>query len=520
MKPTKFQMDILSNNVHGVATTLSGSPSLVHQPFTSISYVQTPLHVAANIGSLDMCILLLSYSANVSARDSGGLTPLQSACFGVRKVHYGDHVRVCEELLSRGAALNTRDNDGDTPLHSAVEANSAPLVKLFLAHGAQCDVVNSMRLTAPLFAEVLCRTEICEIFSSQGYSVASDQEIAEGTFHYLYDGAKRSEAAGDYAHAFTVIEKAFQVFPEQPALIGLRALVYEKTGKLDLAKQDYEWAYNLDPTSTVRLLNHATMLEEDYFRDYAGAEKLYLETITLDPTHASAMSALGDLYETMENLPKAKEMYERALAVNPKNSLAFRNLTRLKFMSAMRGRDVPTIDRLIEGLRTLKSTGDSFTDNEVQLNIQGMLKNRDLVVQGVVLFPCEKCGTHANLKCSRCNFSRYCGRDCQVAHWKTHKAVCGKASSTRPPNRKHFGKWGCPDCGVPCTCGVSPHLSTCSHAFYNNTDSGTVCPGAAPCIWLHCCESTEKVGLCNRDLKTAKHSNRLLKYQLCNRPAL
>ncbi len=28
-------------------------------------------------------------------------------------------------------------------------------------------------------------------------------------------------------------------------------------------------------------------------------------------------------------------------------------------------------------------------------------------------------------KCSRCNVAKYCGRDCQLAHWKAgHKAEC------------------------------------------------------------------------------------------------
>ncbi|KAK8151829.1 putative MYND domain protein [Phyllosticta citrichinensis] len=39
---------------------------------------------------------------------------------------------------------------------------------------------------------------------------------------------------------------------------------------------------------------------------------------------------------------------------------------------------------------------------------------------------CGSCGkTHTKLqRCSRCQSERYCNRDCQKAHWKTHKKVC------------------------------------------------------------------------------------------------
>jgi len=38
---------------------------------------------------------------------------------------------------------------------------------------------------------------------------------------------------------------------------------------------------------------------------------------------------------------------------------------------------------------------------------------------------CVVCGKKAKATCSRCGEVRYCGRDCQVKHWKAeHKAEC------------------------------------------------------------------------------------------------
>lgn len=37
---------------------------------------------------------------------------------------------------------------------------------------------------------------------------------------------------------------------------------------------------------------------------------------------------------------------------------------------------------------------------------------------------CAECGKVAGQKCSRCQVVSYCGRECQVKHWTTHKTVC------------------------------------------------------------------------------------------------
>ena len=45
-----------------------------------------------------------------------------------------------------------------------------------------------------------------------------------------------------------------------------------------------------------------------------------------------------------------------------------------------------------------------------------------------VATPCSGCGkAGATLKCGRCKAKHYCGRECQVAHWKhRHKEECVK----------------------------------------------------------------------------------------------
>mmetsp|Transcript_29165 Transcript_29165/g.40940 ORF Transcript_29165/g.40940 Transcript_29165/m.40940 type:complete len:250 (-) Transcript_29165:57-806(-) len=37
-------------------------------------------------------------------------------------------------------------------------------------------------------------------------------------------------------------------------------------------------------------------------------------------------------------------------------------------------------------------------------------------------------------KCAKCREARYCGKDCQKAHWKVHKTECGKQETVAAPN--------------------------------------------------------------------------------------
>jgi hypothetical protein len=63
----------------------------------------SPLHFAAGFGRREVVDYLLSFGANVHARDDGGLIPLHNACsFG--------HAEVVRALILSGSDPNCRDN--------------------------------------------------------------------------------------------------------------------------------------------------------------------------------------------------------------------------------------------------------------------------------------------------------------------------------------------------------------------------------------------------------------------------
>jgi hypothetical protein len=43
-------------------------------------------------------------------------------------------------------------------------------------------------------------------------------------------------------------------------------------------------------------------------------------------------------------------------------------------------------------------------------------------------------------RCQRCKQVRYCNRECQLAHWKAHKADCNRRSAELEGERKEEGK--------------------------------------------------------------------------------
>ncbi|GMI34548.1 hypothetical protein TeGR_g369 [Tetraparma gracilis] len=50
------------------------------------------------------------------------------------------------------------------------------------------------------------------------------------------------------------------------------------------------------------------------------------------------------------------------------------------------------------------------------------------------------CGEKGEKKCSKCDRAHYCGRECQVAHWKAHKAECKAWRGREEALRKDFEK--------------------------------------------------------------------------------
>lgn len=87
----------------------------------------TPLHLAAEEGSMECTKLLLDAGATCESKNSRGQTPLHLAALS-------QSAETLDVLISTGAKVNMEDNDGRTPLHAAVAkaTKGIELVKILL----------------------------------------------------------------------------------------------------------------------------------------------------------------------------------------------------------------------------------------------------------------------------------------------------------------------------------------------------------------------------------------------------
>ena len=120
---------------------LDHNPSLINS-LHSEELPDTPLHLAAWQGHVDIVRLLLDRGADVNARGDGGRTPLHYAA-------YWGHLDVVELLIEEGADVTLTTEFGHTPLVTAAysrEAEGIDAAERLLQHGARLDLNSALAL--------------------------------------------------------------------------------------------------------------------------------------------------------------------------------------------------------------------------------------------------------------------------------------------------------------------------------------------------------------------------------------
>jgi ankyrin repeat protein len=125
----------------------------------------SPLHVAAQKGSLVMSKILVNHQADLEALDPEGHTPLLKALIARNSiiaeylVQSGARIEpnealhitaalgsadrdVIRFLLNQGASLDNQDNKGNTPLHSAILNDQRVAARNLINRGASLDIIN------------------------------------------------------------------------------------------------------------------------------------------------------------------------------------------------------------------------------------------------------------------------------------------------------------------------------------------------------------------------------------------
>ncbi|XP_068748124.1 serine/threonine-protein phosphatase 6 regulatory ankyrin repeat subunit B-like isoform X2 [Montipora capricornis] len=131
----------------------------------------SPLHIAARKGNVEICRLLVQSGAKTDAKNADGNTILHIAA------ELGD-VAMARFLYSAKAKPNIVNNDGDTPLHLACQRKHVSIVDLLLAKFSANIGIPNKKSDTPLFiaVRVNCPQAIKQLLNS----AQADQDVKAG----------------------------------------------------------------------------------------------------------------------------------------------------------------------------------------------------------------------------------------------------------------------------------------------------------------------------------------------------
>ncbi|XP_072902744.1 ankyrin repeat and SOCS box protein 18 isoform X1 [Hemitrygon akajei] len=104
---------------------------------------ETPLHVVARQGLYSHAHLYLRYGASVDVMNVHQVSPLSCACASAADLaKQKDYLQVCKLLIAYSANVNSVDSEKRSPLHKASRNASVQLVQLLLKHGADVNAID------------------------------------------------------------------------------------------------------------------------------------------------------------------------------------------------------------------------------------------------------------------------------------------------------------------------------------------------------------------------------------------
>ncbi|MBC6436761.1 MAG: ankyrin repeat domain-containing protein [Rhodobacteraceae bacterium] len=131
----------------------------------------TPLHLAAGLGTPEMVRALLDAGADIEAQNEGGGTPLYVAAFQGT----AESVRI---LINAGANIEARNVLGYTPLHAAAWFGTAESVRTLINAGADIEARNVLGHT-PLHGAVDNTAETVQLRLRMGSMSAFVEQLVE-----------------------------------------------------------------------------------------------------------------------------------------------------------------------------------------------------------------------------------------------------------------------------------------------------------------------------------------------------
>ena len=131
-------------------------------------------------------------------------------------------------------------------------------------------------------------------------------------------------AAGKRDEALQALEKASQLTPKDPAALRAIGRLHLEAGELDKALAAFDRGLERQPQFVPLMLDRAEVLARSNRTGDAIAQMLAAEKLASNS--AEVQFRLADIYQGAKRYPEAEGAYLRAIALAPKNALAYNNL--------------------------------------------------------------------------------------------------------------------------------------------------------------------------------------------------
>ncbi|WP_341816915.1 ankyrin repeat domain-containing protein [Wolbachia endosymbiont (group A) of Agelastica alni] len=211
---------------------------------------ETPLHRAAEKGRLEVVEKLIENGANVNEKDIHGETPLHRAAEKGR-------LEVVEKLIENGANVNEKGDNENTPLHWAAENGYLEVIEKLIENGANVNEKGDNENTPLHWAAAKGRLEVVEKLIEKGANIGVEDKGGKTPFERA-EKNQRTEVAKFLATVKDNDDKTALHYAAEKGNLDLVRLLIENVADINAKNKDgmtpFKIALVYDKTEVINFL--------------------------------------------------------------------------------------------------------------------------------------------------------------------------------------------------------------------------------------------------------------------------
>ncbi|ELU14446.1 hypothetical protein CAPTEDRAFT_133964, partial [Capitella teleta] len=119
-------------------------------------YGESPLHLAATSGDIEIVRMLLDAGADPNSKDHDEQSPLHCACSWMNCQHSARALAslqlIVQQLIEHGASVNAENIVDETPLHLSIQCTNVDIVRILFEAGSDDKPTRTTRKSVLNFA--------------------------------------------------------------------------------------------------------------------------------------------------------------------------------------------------------------------------------------------------------------------------------------------------------------------------------------------------------------------------------